>query len=321
MILNHFIYFYLSVFLGMFSFFTTKTYVEDREMLSVMSMHRVSAQVATCPIGNGAISLKGPGESHENRFKVAQRIVQCWKELKIADSYLEYGVRDLEADTSWSQLVPAPKPGSWPSEWTSVRQLTVMKNVVRGAGQIAEEEQKVLTGKLKEVLSDYSPVESKSEELGTDPFCPGERSAIDRQQIHEGELVRVLYNYAPIDTDGKGLHFLVTPKRHVESFHDLTMEEYVEAKEMEEKLLAALQAQELEIKRVDSFHKTGKLAGQSVPHWHLHVVFTTADITSSKVQFQALTRMFFHYVTGHLFAKLPQKELVNRVNKHKKIFN
>jgi diadenosine tetraphosphate (Ap4A) HIT family hydrolase len=81
----------------------------------------------------------------------------------------------------------------------------------------------------------------------------------------------VLTNYAPIVL-GSSLHFLIVPKEHRTGFFDLEESEYVEAMKFSEKLIAYYSRNGLRTAYL--FDKTGAEAGQTVPHWHQHVVFT-----------------------------------------------
>jgi diadenosine tetraphosphate (Ap4A) HIT family hydrolase len=116
-----------------------------------------------------------------------------------------------------------------------------------------------------------SSVENESDVIisGTDPFCNPE--IIQKQLVFEGSEVNVLYNYAPIGLGQEKLHFLIVPKIHRVGFSELSQTEYLEAMELSQKLINFYQKRNHPIVYV--FHKTGVEAGQTVPHWHQHIVF------------------------------------------------
>ncbi len=108
------------------------------------------------------------------------------------------------------------------------------------------------------------------QQVANDAFCNSK--IIAKQRIFEGKKIEVLYNYAPI---GK-LQFLVVSKEHRTNFSDLTSEEYVEASKIIQTLCAHYQKKGQNIAYI--FHKSGKRAGQSVPHWHAHLIFSSSKI-------------------------------------------
>ena len=71
-------------------------------------------------------------------------------------------------------------------------------------------------------------------------------------------------------------HVLICPVRHVERFEELTTEEVAAIFDLRIKIIKALR----ELFGAEGFHyawNEGKIAGQSVPHFHLHVVPRKAD--------------------------------------------
>ena len=93
-----------------------------------------------------------------------------------------------------------------------------------------------------------------------DAFCDSE--VVKRQLVEGGTDVNLLTSHAPLTKR----HFLLVPKRHVENFGELSKKEYVETMTIAKRIL------EKYGKQAHLYHKTGKDAGQTVPHWHLHVV-------------------------------------------------
>lgn len=90
---------------------------------------------------------------------------------------------------------------------------------------------------------------------------------IKERAIFRGELAWAFPTNIPIVPG----HVLVCPVRHVERFSDLTPEEKNAIFDLAENLKKALR----ELFRAEGFHQVwneGKIAGQSVPHFHLHIV-------------------------------------------------
>ena len=85
--------------------------------------------------------------------------------------------------------------------------------------------------------------------------------------IARDDLVQAFPTNIPI-TPG---HTIICPVRHVEKFEELTADEKSAIFELALKIKKAL----IELFGAEGFHyawNEGKIAGQSVPHFHLHVV-------------------------------------------------
>jgi bis(5'-adenosyl)-triphosphatase len=96
------------------------------------------------------------------------------------------------------------------------------------------------------------------------PFC---RDGIENISFLESEYFRAVYNIAPILRG----HSLVISKRHIESVLDFTKEEQAEylsfSSEVTKLLLKTFKG-----KGFDWSVQEGKIAGQSIPHFHMHIV-------------------------------------------------
>ena len=97
--------------------------------------------------------------------------------------------------------------------------------------------------------------------------CPFDQGDAIERSFFESSSTRVLANIAPI-VHG---HCLVVPKRHVERLEDLTEIEVVDlfepARRVSDTLLSGLGAS-----GVNWALQDGVDAGQSVPHFHLHII-------------------------------------------------
>ncbi len=99
----------------------------------------------------------------------------------------------------------------------------------------------------------------------TCPYCT--LPQIKERTIVENDLAFSFLTNIPI-TPG---HSLVVPKRHIAKYEDLSEEEREAVEDLRQKLIAALKktsgAQGFNFAWNDE-----KLAGQSIPHFHLHIV-------------------------------------------------
>ena len=90
---------------------------------------------------------------------------------------------------------------------------------------------------------------------------------IQERKIAENALAWVFPTNIPI-TPG---HMLIVPKRCVARYEDLTVGEKAAIEDLRVKIVVALK----KLFQAEGFNfawNDGKLAGQSVPHFHLHVV-------------------------------------------------
>lgn len=224
--------------------------------------------------GSILINSKDPSSS----YQLMQRVADLWKD----NPFLVYG-RDPQSQ----EMVPFNKNSGF------CDQFKIAWRVMHGG--ITTKDQPV----------DLPPYVKKIQEtvVGKDPFC--NPAVIEKQSVLERKKIRVLYNYAPIGNK----HFLIVPKNHREDFRALTEEEYIEAHQTVLFLIEKLAPVNLYL-----FHKTGKEAGQSVPHWHWHFIATeNEDDWTSRTSF--LYRMVFGA------DPLPELRLNERVKHYRHLFN
>lgn len=259
------------------------------------------------PLAYGSLKIipisTNPQEFSSDSYKLIRKIIKVWKDQGISD-YLIYAKMVQGEPRSW-EIVPYPK-GSW-GWW---RQLKVLWNITFGSGRLSEDERDQVANRFKnhspETLMTSLPIESES---SNDAFCNPE--VIKKQSVWEGKTVRILYNYAPLGLDNEKLHFLITPKAHRENFASLTEEEYAETMELSQKLIQVYQKDGTAY----LYDKTGAKAGQTVPHWHRHIVFTANKMQDFLGKLNVAKNMLFGS------SALPPKELEERVKKHSNILS
>jgi diadenosine tetraphosphate (Ap4A) HIT family hydrolase len=92
------------------------------------------------------------------------------------------------------------------------------------------------------------------------PFC-------EQDSIFDGTLLYARYDKYPV-SEG---HCLIVPKRHVETWFDMTKEEQVEAFELIDKVKALIDDKY----SPDGYNigiNCGETAGQTIHHAHIHVI-------------------------------------------------
>ena len=97
------------------------------------------------------------------------------------------------------------------------------------------------------------------------PYCT--LPEIQERKIIENDLAFAFLGNMPIVPG----HTLVIPKRHVAKHENLTEEEMRAIEDLRVKMLSAL-AKTFGAKGFNFAWNDEKLAGQSVPHFHLHIV-------------------------------------------------
>ena len=210
-------------------------------------------------------------QNHADSYQFMQRMAQVWKRSNFTNQYLIYG--KIDSNPFHWEMVPYQKCRTCIGR--IVQQLQVLCRTVFGGIKISEEARKNQVKKYGSLLSkppgaiEPSGISSKS----NDSFCKDD--TIERQWVITGKKVNVLFNYAPIGFGGERLHFLVVPKEHREAFTDVTQEEYCESLDLTTRLVGHFTATRRSIKNVYLLNKTGVDAGQTVKHWHLHVIFST----------------------------------------------
>lgn len=271
---------------------------------------RVKVIVPECPLAAGALKIMprsdtGSFSAWENvdqqeAYSLIQGIVQIWEKKGVVD-YLIYGKESGDSSFGW-EVVPYPKEGWW--FW---KQFNVLWNITFTGSCVPKvERERVVQDFQKD--KDSLLVEQieviKETVQGKDPFC--DQEIIAKQLVFEGKKINLLYNYAPIAFGEEKLHFLIVPKEHRPRFSDLTEEEYLETMQIAQKLVAFYKEKGYETAYL--FDKTGAEAGQTIPHWHEHLVFTATKTQELLGQLMVLKNMMFWS------SPLPAEELKDRVD-------
>lgn len=227
-----------------------------------------SLQIA--PLSNQSLLNWSPRE-HAESFRAMQKTAQVWKEKKIGDQYLVYGKQSIGASSPFQwEIVPYSQSTTWLHRF--FQQFKVLWKITFGGTLLRKQEIENQLANYKTWFSKFSSPHNPSIPApSTDAFCNPQ--VIQKQRVLEGQTVNLLYNYKPIGFGGERLHFLVVPKAHKASFHELSEEEYVEAMKFTQQVITHL-SKTRQLQEVYLYHKTGVDAGQTVPHWHLHIVLT-----------------------------------------------
>lgn len=105
----------------------------------------------------------------------------------------------------------------------------------------------------------------KSEELTHCPFC--KEGLLEAQKFYEDDLVLAFVNRKP----GLPGRCLITPKRHVERFENLSDEEITRIGQVIRQVDQAV-SKTFNTSAYLILQKNGREAGQTVPHVHFHYI-------------------------------------------------
>ncbi len=260
---------------------------------------------ALAPRGSVYCESKNAGDVSE-LFSLSQKVAQFWEHQWARKGWgANYFFYTSSQEKGW-EIVPYPP--SYPSGYAEKIKAWILQFQVTAAvvfGKFSRTSEVDPSFKKKFQSFQVQSPSTKVQQIATDAFC--DERVINSQGIWEGTHIQVLYNYKPLGKEG--LHFLLVTKEHKERFTELSLEEFQE----KERLAAAL------IKYYSGYtwyryHKTGRLAGQSEPHFHEHVVFVQPqDEFWSKLSL--FVRMIFPSWPLH------PTELAKRVKHLKEILN
>lgn len=113
------------------------------------------------------------------------------------------------------------------------------------------------------------------------PFC--EINNLQKHLVYQGAHASILTTYKPAVPG----HLLLIPNRHVKTFDQLNSEEVQEIGELVKKV-HLLYKSRFQATDYLLIQKNGPLAGQSVPHVHIHILPRTKDISMVSFIFRFL---------------------------------
>lgn len=245
--------------------------------LKIQEQQEITAAIPGKQLAEGSLKIAGKEEKvltdwtreeHQASFDLMKKITSFWNRTNTAPQFLVLG-KETEGQFSW-EVVPQKDCDSPLSKFW--QQFQVLWRVAFGgkaySEQTREAYQAYYQGPLSTPFQDRWPQEIKVN-ANNDAFC--NENIIEKQKVLEGNTIRVLYDYRPMGIGEEKLHFLFVPKEHRATFRDLTEEEYLEAMDLCKGVMSSL-SKTRNIYTQYLLHKTGWDAGQTVGHWHLHLI-------------------------------------------------
>ena len=95
-------------------------------------------------------------------------------------------------------------------------------------------------------------------------FCNSKASGV----AHENDLAYASYDTYPVSK----YHCLIIPKRHVKDYFDLSEEEVLGCDQLIKKIKIKVENNDITIKGFNIGINSGKEAGQSIMHCHIHLI-------------------------------------------------
>lgn len=258
--------------------------------------------VPSCPLAEGSIRIEPKGdvqhfsawknENHHETYAFVKKIQQVWAQQGFDALVYEKESTASTIKFGW-EVVPFHKTNSWIRRvWN---QFWVLWSTIFGGSCLGENRLQLTAAKIREQMKFAEPFAQEGEVKEVEEkcaFCNPE--VIEKQSVFKGKTVQVIYNYAPITIGKDALHFLILPLRHAKRFSDLTEEEYREASDLSQKLICHYRQEGINTAYL--YNKSGKDAGQTVPHWHQHLVFTASKTDEFFVKLRVLKNMVMNMV-------------------------
>lgn len=259
----------------------------DRKETVLYADHNVKIFIPAKLIGPNNVRIETKTRSDQAihaAFEQAKKVIAIYKAMGLNDYLFVEKRKNSDALLGWT-IVPYSRTAFLPlpldrfiktlptlfyfifGGYTPTRSERKQQyvNFFAMAKSVFTEEPKMVRTSISSNTTPSSSLSSKSS-VGnpTCSFCKAE--VVEKQLIKEQPTTQVLLDYAPV----LPTHLLITTKAHLERFSDLDMLNNV----MAQKTANALSNHYLTNgnKSVYLFHKSGALAGQTVPHWHMHLI-------------------------------------------------
>ena len=141
-------------------------------------------------------------------------------------------------------------------------------------------------------------------------FCSISAGQVEKSTVYEDEQFIVIMDAYPLTP----FHVLIIPKRHVQYLQELTTSEKRRLFELGDKVTSALKLACKEQIDFNMLLNDGKLANQTIPHVHLHV------IPRRKHDFiRSLPKLTLH-ITGLFGLRTSRRKLDDQAKKIAEVF-
>lgn len=145
-------------------------------------------------------------------------------------------------------------------------------------------------------------------------FCQILAGHLPASFVYRDELVSAFLDLHPINPG----HVLVIPNEHCERLSDLQDEHSAKLLTVGKRILRAIEASSLRCEGAQIFISDGEMAGQEVPHTHLHIVPRfDGDSKSRKKTLDVATRESLDGIAGEIREGLLITQMTSKTKENK----
>lgn len=264
-------------------------------------------------LGQGSVRVElVSDETLARANRKIKQILAKWEAKGITSNLIYSRIySDIKEAKCWELIPYAPTRngilGSVQRVWNQIK---VLCRVIFGGITHSQVEMDKIAKELNDLDNVELPThdEARTKPKKLDAFCNQE--IIKSHCIFTAKHNHVFYCRSPLQKR----HFLIVPKNHVESRAALSFSEIEEAEALAQELTQIGLGDK--VKAVYIHDKSGKDAGQAVPHWCKQVIF----VESSVKEFFGKLKVFANILLGSGWSKLSDSALKERVHKCKQEF-
>ena len=111
--------------------------------------------------------------------------------------------------------------------------------------------------------------------------------------VEENDLAYASYDTYPVTNH----HCLIIPKRHIKDYFDLTKEEIIACNQLIKKMKNKIESKDNLVKGFNIGTNSGKVAGQSIMHCHIHLIpRREGDVQSPQGGVRSVIPLKQHYI-------------------------
>jgi len=120
-------------------------------------------------------------------------------------------------------------------------------------------------------------------------FCNEKKTNI----VDENDYAYAAYDSYPVSNN----HCLIVPKRHIKDYFDLSEKEIIACDQLIKKIKKKIESKDVNIKGFNIGTNSGKVAGQSIMHCHIHLIpRRKGDVENPQGGVRSVIPLKQHYV-------------------------
>lgn len=270
---------------------TTHTYLREHPFV-VETRGEVQVVVPEVPLGPNSLIvttdeptsfLHWTDQQMFLSFQMLQKIAAIWSKSgnpdnEITDHYLVYGkqvLTNIEPCPFEWEVIPYYSSALLSKVYNFFQNTRVLAGMVFDDSPVAEESLQKAHEFYREQFQNTALFPEKIEGAAeNDLFC--NQYEVDKRLVLRGKFINVLFHNQLMGLTDRGIHLLLTPKLHKRSFTELSWDEYQEAIKITQLLIPHFFLKQ-DLHEATIVHKNGSEAGQTIPHWHMDLMFSMSE--------------------------------------------